>query len=58
MREAGITWQATKTRKASPDPDFAVTMARILALYDDPPADGRVLSASMRSAARPATPTG
>lgn len=43
LREAGITWQATKTWKASRDPDFAAKMARILALYDDPPTDGRVL---------------
>jgi transposase len=43
LHDAGITWQATKTWKASRDPDFAVKMARILALYDDPPADGRVI---------------
>lgn len=43
LREEGITWQATKTWKASRDPDFAAKMARILALYDNPPADGRVI---------------
>jgi transposase len=43
LRAAGITWQATKTWKASRDPDFAAKMARILALYDNPPADGRVI---------------
>jgi transposase len=43
LREAGISWQATKTWKLSTDPDFAVKMARVLALYDQPPADGRVL---------------
>lgn len=43
LREAGISWQATKTWKASRDPDFAAKMARILALYDTPPADGRVI---------------
>jgi transposase len=43
LREAGITWQRRKTWKASRDPDFAAKMARILELYDDPPADGRVL---------------
>ncbi|RSM82757.1 IS630 family transposase [Kibdelosporangium aridum] len=43
LRAAGITWQRTKTWKASQDPDFAVKMDRILALYDDPPADGRVV---------------
>lgn len=49
LRAAGITWQARKTWKASRAPDLAVKMARILALYDDPPADGRVLCV-MRSA--------
>jgi transposase len=43
LRAAGITWQATKTWKTSRDPDFAAKMARILALYDCPPADGRVI---------------
>ncbi|GAA3061087.1 hypothetical protein GCM10010464_26820 [Pseudonocardia yunnanensis] len=43
LREAGITWQATKTWKASRDPDFAAKMARILDLYDAPPADRRVI---------------
>jgi transposase len=45
LREAGINWQATKTWKASRDPEFAAKMARVLNLYDDPPADGRVLCA-------------
>jgi transposase len=45
QRKAGIRWQATKTWKASRDPDFAAKMARILKLYDDPPADGRVICA-------------
>ncbi|WP_285488196.1 IS630 family transposase [Amycolatopsis taiwanensis] len=40
---AGINWQATKTWKASKDPDFPAKMARILDLYDHPPADGRVV---------------
>ena len=40
---AGIRWQATKTWKASKDPDFAAKMARVLDLYDHPPADGRVI---------------
>jgi len=39
---AGISWQAITTWTASRDPDFAVKMARILALYDRRPADGRV----------------
>lgn len=41
LREAGIRWQATKTWKASRDPDFAEKMARILTPSDNPPADGR-----------------
>jgi hypothetical protein len=45
LRDAGVRWQATKTWKASKDPDFAAKMARVLNLYDDPPADGRVICA-------------
>jgi transposase len=43
LREAGISWQNTKTWKASKDPDFTAKMTRILDLYDNPPADGRVI---------------
>jgi hypothetical protein len=43
LRDAGIRWQATKTWKGSRDPDFTPKMARILDLYDNPPADGRVI---------------
>jgi len=43
LREAGIRWQATKTWKASRDPEFTAKMARVLDLYDHPPADGRVI---------------
>ena len=43
LRKAGINWQATKTWKASKDPDFATKMAHILHLYDHPPTDGRVV---------------
>jgi transposase len=45
LRKAGIRWQATNTWKASKDPDFAAKMARVLDLYDHPPAEGRVLCA-------------
>jgi transposase len=45
LRDAGINWQATKTWKASRDPDFAQKMARVLDLYDHPPADARVICA-------------
>jgi transposase len=48
LRKAGISWQAIKTWKGSRDPEFAVKMARILALYDQAaagqiPAGGRVI---------------
>lgn len=43
LRQAGISWQATKSWKRSKDPDFAAKMARVLALYDTSPADGRVI---------------
>jgi transposase len=42
--KAGVSWQATtKTWKAGKDPGFAANMNRILDLYDNPPADGRVI---------------
>lgn len=43
LHERGVSWQATKTWKASTDPDFTTTMRRILHLYDHPPPGGRVL---------------
>jgi transposase len=45
LRAAGISWQATKTWKASTDPDFIAKMRRVLDLYDHPPAGGRVICA-------------
>ena len=45
LRAGGISWQATKTWKASADPDFISRMRRVLDLYDHPPADGRVICA-------------
>ncbi|MGH8881945.1 MAG: IS630 family transposase, partial [Stackebrandtia sp.] len=43
LRDGGTSWQATKTWKASNDPEFAAKMRRVLDLYDQPPADGRVV---------------
>lgn len=43
LRQGGISWQASKTWKASSDPDFQAKMAAVLDLYDNPPADGRVV---------------
>jgi transposase len=43
LRAGGVSWQATKTWKASADPDFMTKMRRVLELYDDPPGDGRVV---------------
>jgi transposase len=43
LHEGGTSWQATKTWKASNDPDFGVKLRRILDLYDHPPTDGRVI---------------
>jgi transposase len=43
LHEGGITWQASKTWKASRDPQFLPKMRRVLDLYDHPPADGRVV---------------
>jgi transposase len=43
LRTEGVSWQATKTWKASKDPDFVAKKTRILDLYDHPPTDGRVI---------------
>ena len=43
LREGKVSWQTTTTWKASTDPDFIAKMPRVLALYDTPPADGRVV---------------
>ena len=43
LRAGGVSWQATTTWKASTDPEFITKMHRILELYDQPPADGRVV---------------
>jgi transposase len=40
LRKAGVRWQATKTWKASKDPQFAEKMTRILDLYDRSAAGG------------------
>ena len=45
LGKAGIRWQATKTWKGSKDPEFAAKMARVLDLYDHPPADRHVICA-------------
>lgn len=43
LREGKISWQTTTTWKASTDPDLIAKMHRVLALYDTPPTDGRVI---------------
>jgi len=45
LHAGGVRWQATKTWKASTDPDFLLNMHRVLDLYDHPPTDGRVICA-------------
>ncbi|WP_285660052.1 helix-turn-helix domain-containing protein, partial [Actinomycetospora sp. NBRC 106375] len=50
LRAAGISWQATKTWKASRDPEFTAKKDRILELYDQAaagelPAGARVICA-------------
>ncbi|WP_206669266.1 helix-turn-helix domain-containing protein [Streptomyces sp. IB2014 016-6] len=43
LRSGKISWQATTTWKASTDPNFIAKMHGVLALYDTPPAGGRVI---------------
>jgi transposase len=43
LHDGGVSWQTTKTWKASNDPEFLPKMRRVLDLYDHPPAQGRVI---------------
>lgn len=43
LHDDGVSWQAAKTWKAGNDPGFAAKMARVLDLYDNAPAGGRVV---------------
>ena len=45
LHAGGVRWLATKSWKASADPQFIAKMRRVLDLYDHPPADERVLCA-------------
>lgn len=44
LAEAGLSFQRTRTWKASPDPDYEAKTARILALCQTAPPDGIVIS--------------
>jgi taurine dioxygenase len=55
LRKAGISWQATKTGKASKDPEFTSKMEHILEVYDCPPSDGRVVCVDEFGPLNPAT---
>ena len=44
LAEAGLSFQRTRTWKASPDPDYEQKAARILELCEQPPRDGPVVS--------------
>jgi transposase len=44
LAAAGLSFQRTRTWKASPDPDYEAKAARVLALYAAPPADAIVIS--------------
>jgi transposase len=44
LAEAGLSFQRTRTWKASPDPDYEPKAARILGLCEKPPAGGVVVS--------------
>src|SRR5215471_450324 len=47
LHDAGINWLAAKTWKASTDSQFITKMHRVLELYDNQPADGRVICADL-----------
>jgi transposase len=44
LARAGLSFQRTRSWKASPDPDYERKTARILALYRRPPSNGVVIS--------------
>lgn len=44
LAQAGLSFQRTRTWKASPDPDYETKAARVLALYAKAPEDGVVIS--------------
>ena len=44
LKAAGLSFQRTRTWKASPDPDYEAKAARVLALYAKAPTDGVVIS--------------
>jgi transposase len=44
LAEANLSFQRTRTWKASPDPDYEAKAARVLALCESPPQDGAVVS--------------
>jgi len=43
LKQAGLSFQRTRSWKASPDPDYETKAARVLALYQRPPDDGVVV---------------
>ncbi|MFF4415681.1 IS630 family transposase [Streptosporangium sp. NPDC001559] len=43
LKAGKVSWQSTTTWKNSNDTDFVAKMQRVLALYDTPPKDGRVI---------------
>jgi len=44
LKAAGLSFQRTRTWKASPDPDYEAKAARVLALYAEAPENGVVVS--------------
>jgi hypothetical protein len=44
LARAGLSFQRTRTWKASPDPDYEAKAARVLALYAKAPENGAVIS--------------
>src|SRR4051812_15956028 len=58
LAEAGLSFQRTRTWKASPDPDYAEKAARILELCERPPPDGPVVSFDQRGQPAPDSRSG
>ena len=48
LADAGLSFQRTRTWKASPDPDYEAKAARVLELTASPPSDGGAVSRLIR----------
>ena len=56
LAAAGLSFQRTRTWKASPDPDYEAKAARVIALYKQAPENAVVISFDQMGPTQPAPP--